>query len=263
MNSYFMGIEETPGLAFPLHYLCRYDYRHKPEGSVPTIIYLHGFTGGKESHLDVRMDLADIGYLVVSFDAHSHGARGPLAELWNSCRTDFPETFFTVLEETAQDTEEVLAVLSRDPHVNRSRMGLIGGSMGAMVCLMAIPRLDGLKAAVSLAGTADLPRWYEETAGHDVYRFEKKPLPPGLRARLRRRDPIHQAESYPPVALLMVHGAEDPVVPPRGQRELYEKLKPLYEKQGAALAFRLYPELGHETSAQLLADVHEWLKVHL
>ena len=209
------------------------------------------------------MGLADIGYLVVSFDASAHGSRGALPDLWNACRAGFPGTFFSVLRETVGDTEKLYSALRRDPQVDLSRMAVVGGSMGAMVCLMAIPRLAGLKAAVSLAGTCGLATWYEETSGHEVYQFPKRPLPPEVVSELDGLDPIRRPEDYPPVALLMMHGEQDLVVPPRGQQELYERLKPLYESRGVPLELRLYPTLGHETSPELIRDMHEWLRANL
>ena len=84
-----------------------------------------------------------------------------------------------------------------------------------------------------------------------------------LRTLLREYDAIHHLDGFAPVPLLLVHGGKDDIVPPRGQRELAEKLAPHYSGQPSRLRFSLYPDLAHETSPALLGEVHRWLREFL
>jgi pimeloyl-ACP methyl ester carboxylesterase len=258
MSKYYIALEENKSLGFTLHFLSS-----RREQKMPTIIYLHGFTGSKENHLNIRLGLADQGFLVVSFDARDHGDRRPLPELWNSCRDNFMETFLEVLFGTVDDTLSLYHHLSSRSEVDPDRIALMGGSMGAMICLMSIPRLPTLRAAVSMAGTMDFMRWQKETAGHELYRFHRGEISEKTRMRLDEYEAKNHLGSFFPLPLLMVHGAQDELVPPRGQEDLYKQLKPFYKTRPDLLSYRLFPQLAHETSPELLATVHHWFTLHL
>jgi pimeloyl-ACP methyl ester carboxylesterase len=258
VNRYYLSLETNDSLGFPIHLLSR-----SWEANTPAIIYLHGFTGSKESHLDIRIKLADLGFLVVSFDAREHGMRRPLPELWNSCRENFTETFSEILLGTVDDAVHLYQYLSGRSQVDPRRIALAGGSMGAMVCLMAIPRLPTLRAAVCMAGTTDLLRWQEETAGHELYQFNKGKISPALRRQLREYEAFNNLGSFFPTPLLMLHGALDELVPPRGQEALFEELRPFYRSRPELLCLRQFAGLGHETSPDLLQAMAEWLRRHV
>jgi dienelactone hydrolase len=258
MKRYLMETAGNDTLGFPLHYLAS-----ELVPRMPAIIYLHGFTGCRDSHLDVRMGLADLGFLVVSFDASRHGERGALPDLWNSCRKAFLPTFVRVLAETSDDAVRVFRALQGDPRFDGERIGIVGGSMGGMACLMTVPRCAGLKVAVSMAGTVDLLRWIDETSGRSLYDFRTGRIDGELQTLLREYDAIHHLDGFAPVPLLLVNGGKDDIVPPRGQRDLAEKLAPYYAGQPSRLRFSLYPDLAHETSPALLEEVHRWLRQFL
>jgi hypothetical protein len=258
MNSYYVALEPNESLGFALHFLSA-----RWERSMPTIIYLHGFTGGKESHLEIRLGLADQGYLVVSFDARDHGDRRPLPELWNSCRENFTETFLQILLGTVDDAVSLYHHLSGRREVDPDRIVLVGGSMGAMICLMSIPRLPSLRAAVSMAGTTNIMSWQEETAGYELYQFSRGAIGPEMRSRLQEYEGVNNLHSFFPTPLLLLHGGLDEMVPPRGHEELFQKLQPFYAARPDLLRYRVFPELGHETSAPLLHTVYDWLRQHV
>jgi len=259
MRRYLMETAKPDGLGFPLHLIAGGPAAAARARRRPAVIYLHGFTGCRDNHLDVRMGIADLGFVVASFDAPRHGERGQLPELWNTCRQSFLPTFARVLAEASDDAVSVFRVLQRDPRVDGERIGIVGGSMGGMACLMTVPRCPGLKVAVSMAGTVDLLRWIDETSGRALYDFAAGTVDDELRALLSRYDAIHHLDRFAPVPLLLVHGGKDDIVPPRGQRELAEKLAPDYAGHPSRLRFSLYPELAHETSPELLQEVHRWL----
>jgi len=258
MRRYLMETAKNDTLGFPLHYIAG-----ELSSRMPAIIYLHGFTGCRDNHLDVRMGLADLGFLVVSFDASRHGERGALPDLWNSCRKAFLPTFARVLAETSDDVLRVIRTLREDQRIDGERIGLVGGSMGGMVCLMTVPRCPGLRVAVSMAGTVDLLRWIDETSGRSLYDFHTGRIDRDLRTLLQQYDAIHNLDGFAPVPLLLVHGGKDDIVPPRGQRDLADMLAPYYAEQPSRLRFSLYPELAHETSPELLQEVHRWLREFL
>jgi uncharacterized protein len=257
MRRYLMETAKPDELDFPLHFLAGGSALEAPRP--PALIYLHGFTGCRDNHLDVRMGLADLGFFVVSFDAPRHGERGPLPDLWNTCRREFLPTFARILAQTSDDALRVFHALRRDSRVDGDRIGIVGGSMGGMACLMTVPRCPGLRVAVSMAGTVDLLRWIDETSGRALYDFAAGTIDAEVRTLLLQYEAIHHLERFAPVPLLLVHGGKDDVVPPRGQRELAEQLVPYYAGHPSRLRFSLYPELAHETSPKLLNEVHRWL----
>jgi pimeloyl-ACP methyl ester carboxylesterase len=258
LKRYYLGYETSQELGLTLHHLSAVE-----QGPMPAIIFLHGFTGSKEHHLPLRLALADLGYLVVSFDARDHGDRLSLPELWNRCRECFLDTFLGILMDTVDETVRVFGHLRASSGVDPQRIGLVGGSMGAMIGLMSIPRLPGLRAAVTMAGTTDLLRWQEETMGHEHYQFQKGEAGAATRSRLESYEAIPRAAAFYPVRLLMVHGGSDRIVPPRGQRQLYRRLRPFYAGEPSRLKCSVYPGLEHDTSPALLEEVYAWLRKHL
>ena len=227
---------------------------------MPAIIYLHGFTGCRDSHLDVRMGLADLGFLVVSFDASRHGERGQLPDLWNSCRKRVSPDL------RSRARRDLRRHAARGPCPS-------GGPAHRRGADRPRRRLHGRDGLPDDGPPLRRPQGGCGSGGHcgspAMDRRDDGPFAVRLRhgadrwgaadAPARRYDAIHHIDRFAPIPLLLVHGGRDEIVPPRGQRVLAEKLAPFYSGQPSRLRFSLYPELAHETSPALLEEVHRWL----
>lgn len=132
------------------------------------------------------------------------------------------------------DVDDVLILrhyLKRIPQANRSRIGMFGHSRGGMMTYLCLARVNWLKAAVTIAGAANLE---EEAIARPrmVPRFEAAfgNTPEGL----KERSALNFAEKFcPTTPLLMLHGTADWRVSPKDSLALAMKL------QDAKVPYRL------------------------
>jgi dipeptidyl aminopeptidase/acylaminoacyl peptidase len=112
-----------------------------------------------------------------------------------------------------KDTIDAALHLANDRRVDPDRMAVRGGSAGGFVVLAALAFHDAFTAGASYYGVADLARLAELT-----HKFESRYLDqlvgpyPEAEGTYRERSPVHHAEAID-VPLLLLQGAEDPVVP--------------------------------------------------
>jgi dipeptidyl aminopeptidase/acylaminoacyl peptidase len=116
------------------------------------------------------------------------------------------------------DTVDAARHLADAGRVDPDRLAVRGGSAGGFVTLAALAFDDAFDAGTSYYGVADLARLAELT-----HKFESRYLDqlvgpyPEAEATYRERSPVHHADDVD-APLLLLQGAEDPVVP-LGQAE--------------------------------------------
>lgn len=109
------------------------------------------------------------------------------------------------------DTAQHLADAAQ---VDGDRMAIRGGSAGGFIVLSALAFHDAFAAGTSIAGVADLP-WLAEL----THKFESRYLDqlvgpyPETSDVYDARSPVHHAADID-TPLLLIQGADDPVVPP-------------------------------------------------
>jgi phospholipase/carboxylesterase len=72
--------------------------------------------------------------------------------------------------------------------------------------------------------------------------------------------PAHSADALSHAAVLILHGAQDPVVPVSEGHKAYEVLAPL---MGGRVAYRAFEGLGHGISEESIAEASRWLTARL
>ena len=172
-------------------------------GPQPAAVVLHGWTGSASLMLPVARPLLAAGLHVLLLDARCHG------------RSD--DDSFSSMPDFATDAEHALAWLRADPRVDADRVALVGHSVGAGACLMVAARDPRVAAVVSLSSMAD-PADY-------MGRAMRRRGVPGIAVRFVLHE-IQRAvgqrfTEFAPLAtiarlrvpVLLIHGAEDPVVP--------------------------------------------------
>lgn len=135
-------------------------------------------------------------------------------------------------ERMQEDIEDAIDQVIRDKGLDGERVGIMGASYGGYAALMgAVRRPDLDKAAIGICGVYDLPEMlaYERrddpTPDNAVYSYWVKRIgdPQADAARLEAASPRRRAsEVRCPVVL--VHGADDPVVPVFQSRRMKEAL---------------------------------------
>lgn len=189
-----------------------------PDGAqAPAVVVMHGWGANASLMLPAVAPLQAAGFAVLLLDARCHGASD-----------DEP---FTSLPRFAEDIETGLDWLRQQPGVDRSRLAVIGHSVGAGAALLCATRRQDLRAVVSLSAFAH-PRevmrrllaahhipypvlgWYVLRRVQRVIGARFDDIAP-LASMARARCPV-----------LLVHGTNDPMVPFDDARRLQAAGRP-------------------------------------
>lgn len=238
----------------PLFELCR-------EGRVselPILLVLHGFSGSKETHLDLGNRLARQGYCVVVFDAHLHGELEPPA-FRESDRVSKLGKTLEMWVETSRMTATLVRYYSAQPQTPRRRIGLMGISMGGcVICHYLAHQATGpVDAAVCLIASPSWSHLFEQSnakyAGMDRY-FTADYL-----RRVQDMQPTNFLERFAPVPLLLLYGEQDDKFSLDDTLAAVKRLKALYPKPSQVKSV-VYPDVGHTVTPAMLEEAEMWLK---
>lgn len=126
------------------------------------------------------------------------------------------------------DVEDVIAATQHVAQlglIDPKRVAIRGQSAGGFTVLAALSRSDVFAAGVDVYGVADLGAMVRET-----HKFESRYLDgligpwPEASALYEARSPIHQLDGFT-APLLILQGAEDPVVPPNQAHMMRDALR--------------------------------------
>lgn len=176
-------------------------------GRHPTAVFLHGFTGQRIEagfmFVQLARTLAKHGIAAVTFDfLHSGESDGSFDQM-------------LVTGEVA-DAVHVSQWVQSQPFVDRSRMGLLGFSLGGLVAGCTLGKVDHYRAAALLAPTTvdNLCRYAKERGGEDgQVTVGPYTLHPDFFTDLRSLDPVTDIARTPRPTLI-VQGTGDTAVPP-------------------------------------------------
>jgi len=180
------------------------------DGARPAAVVVHGWGGNTADMAPLADPLLAAGMHVLLLDARCHG------------RSDDDE--FVSMPRFAEDIESGLTWLRQRDDVDRSRLVLVGHSVGAGASLLVASRDDRVAAVVSIASMAH-PRVFMTRA---LGRHLPGPLTT-LALRYVERTIGHRFETFAPVhtigrvraPILLVHGDRDTTVPVADAYELH------------------------------------------
>lgn len=202
-----------------------------PSGRPPLLLLLHGIGTDEEDLLPLARSF-DPRFLVVAARA-PHEAE-PMGYRWYAIDwaatppRGNPVEMLASRDLLARFVEEASAAYAADP----SRVFLLGFSQGAILSLaLLLARPDLVRGVVAHSGRL---------------------------ARLPGPDPT--PESLSRAEVLLLHGAQDEVIPATQGRKAYEVLERLL---GARAAFRAFDGLGHGISEASLVEAARWLTARL
>ena len=242
------------------------------KGPVPAILWLHsstpdktqviipGTNGGAES---LGETFVRAGYAVLSPDSYWHGDRagtGPSGAA-ESGRAEQEDLFKlnlwlgrTLWGMFVRDDQVALDYLCSRPEVDASRIGATGMSMGSTRAWW-LAAVDERVAAV--VAVACLTRYqnliaHGELRQHGVYYF--------VNGLLRHFDSEGVLALIAPRPLLCLTGELDAGSPADGVRALERAVGGTYQALGAGDRFRsvLYPEVGHDYTPEMRAEMLAW-----
>ena len=217
--------------------------RFFPGESRATVVLAHGYGGNQDELLPVAGALHDGGFSVFSYD--SRGAGRSTGEIAFGARE-------------REDVESVVDYLTTRPDVDAGRIGALAFSMGAASTLMAAADDKRIRAVVDDSGWADVHHWLRPKLT-DMFLHPRARFTPLSMKLIELRTGIDFDDLKPgdvvgriaPRPLLIVHGADDDVVPASDGDELFaaaREPKELWRVEDAGHGDTLRP--GGPTSSE-------------
>ncbi|MCX6044583.1 MAG: alpha/beta fold hydrolase [Chloroflexi bacterium] len=216
------------------------------------VIWLPGFSGHKEALQDNLQELAQAGFVGLSFDPLQHGERRIETndQLRQRVRGNIRRYFWPILAQTAEETPVIIDWAIQTLGV-APQVGIGGISMGGDISIAAAgvdPRIVAVAACVAT------PDWLRPGS------FE----PPGApdefaQACYDRRNPLTHLELYTHCpAITFQCGAEDQQVPPDGAQRFVAALQTTYAQRPDALTIELQPATAHKFTPEMWQNSLRW-----
>ena len=222
------------------------------------ILYVHGGPADRHDRGwdPVPQVLANRGFVVLA--PNVRGSTGYGRAFQESNRSDWG----------GADLADVIAGagwLTREGIADPAHLGICGASYGGYLTLLALARHPGLFAAgASAAGIVSLETLYQTTRGDGRAYLDREIGPlAGNEARYRAASPITYAAQIT-APLLILHGANDPIVPKAEAEQLVAAL----QRSGTPHEYHEYPDEGHRPTKTVdrideLRRVTDWFERHL
>lgn len=178
-----------------------------------TILVLHGYGTNKSDILTFAEMFYDHGYNTLFFDFRAHGkTRG-------KCTLGYRET---------RDLDGAVTYLLKRPDVDKSKIGVLGCSMGAIVAIIGAANNPVIKAVVADSGFYSFEKTVTKFA-KVFYGLPKYPfVPPAIWfAQLRagflakHADPMKYIGKIAPRPVFLIGGTNDVRIPPENQERLF------------------------------------------
>jgi uncharacterized protein len=184
-------------------------------GPAPALVLCHGVWTGRRECLPLALRFQAAGYNVLCFDFRAHG--------------DSAGRFISLGHNEALDVLGAIAWLKARPEVDRRRIGVLGFSMGAAAAILAAARSPDIAALAADSSYADLV----DAVRHSFSRVGRLPHYPFgplalywarvmLRVDARRLRPIDSVGRIAPRPVLVLHGADDEIVPASHAHRLFQ-----------------------------------------
>jgi alpha-beta hydrolase superfamily lysophospholipase len=186
----------------------------------PVVVLCHGYMRSIEETFPLAYELFERGFTALVFDFRGCGRSGG--------------RFTTLGYEEPKDL--LGAVRCAQEQTGAERVGVHGISMGGAVAIVGAARSDAVACVVTDSAFATLDACVEcKFAGvpplqRPLYRLSRRAAEAVTRARSRDVRPIDHVGRIAPRPLLLVHGAEDDVVPFEESTLLLERAGPSAER---------------------------------
>jgi uncharacterized protein len=229
------------------------------------VIWLPGFTSRKEDVQRYLRELAEAGYVALTFDPVDHGERSRFAE-----GEEFPPDsgafrdpatgkayrhYWAIMAETADEVPAVIdwavAELGVEPTV-----GIGGISMGGTVAVVSA----GLDARISTVATGLAEGDWQRIGAM----YPLSAPNPTVQQCYDRSDPLsnlHRYQRRPAISFQL--GAEDAMIPPSSAQRLAEALAATYAPSPERLQVILEEGVGHDFTETMWRRSLQWFRHYL
>lgn len=190
---------------------------------LPTLIYYHGFTSGKENNLTIAYLMAEKGYRVILPECLYHGERH------NEVSDEALQlAFWDIVIQSIQELQSIKVYLDEHSLLLNNRIGVAGTSMGGMITAGALAVYPWIKLGGLLMSTSKLTSfahgliaYYNEQHDEKVSDKEKEQVIEQLQ-RYDLYEKINQLNDRP---LYIWHGLDDKTVPFQHATKLVKKIE--------------------------------------
>ena len=228
------------------------------------VIWLHGLTRSKEAMIPALEELADAGFVSLSFDCWQHGERGKESEKELASRVfgNFRRHMWPIIGNTVLDAGRVIDWALGNLNVS-SHISMGGLSMGGDISIAAAGFDHRVKCVGAICSTPDWLR-----PGMQDYYEPGNILPQGEADSYadffyRMLNPITHIDSYSHCpAMTFECGAEDYHVPPEGALRFQEALGNTYSTCPEKLRVTLHPDVGHAVGPNMVKNCIDWFAAH-
>lgn len=235
--------------------ICRYNYSSEGEiieailfrplgqGPFPGLLLIPGYQGSAMTLFPLALVLAQQGFASISVAQPGFGK--------SQGKPDFvgPHTLKALIKGFSK--------LRNEPYVDKKRMGVFGGSRGAIAASLMAVRLKDIRSSVFASGIYDFKRAYDEIKIEGIrenMRAETGMTPKAIRQRSSIREIMN---INGPV--LILHGEKDENAPVSQAILLRDRLTAL----GKDFEILLFPDAQHVLPGSALADAIDFFSRRL
>lgn len=200
------------------------------------------------------------GVTLLSFDLWMHGDRIPPSGKPAERTAD---RFLMSLEQCSADLFSILDYVRGDPSMDADHLGLHGYSHSSTVALVALGMNLPVHACLSVAGAGDLAALFAYMAHQgDMPSAQIDEELTKEHDRFMRLNPLHHVDSFPPCAIMMIHGLHDVIAPFSAHFALYQALLPYYRSRSGDCLFVAHAD-GHWPAETVKRVAFSWLAERL
>jgi len=197
--------------------------RPKGKGPYPGLVFLHGRGGSKRDIRDLAPLITEAGYAGIAIDCQYHGDRNPRGK---NIYSEYAHNNREAAIQTVIDGRRAVDFLQSRDEVDRSRIGLLGGSMGGIFGTLLAAVEKRITASVLLVAGGDWKMLASKSQHPDARALRKKDVDMDSFARiLAPIDPLNFVDLISPRPVLFQLGKLDDIVPAETGRLLFEAAK--------------------------------------
>lgn len=199
----------------------------KGSGTVPGIVFLHGYGGSKEDILQLVGLAASEGYAIIAIDAQFHGERRKEGKALYSPNLNESKNGIV---QTIIDLRRSVDYLETRPEIDKQKIGYVGGSMGGILGATFVGLETRIRAAALLVAGGNMSLMIRESQHYTM---------PAIRSHLEAQgisyeqlqelmdlvDPINFIGSFSPRPVVFHLGRYDRIVPAEAGEQLYRATK--------------------------------------
>ncbi|AVI40464.1 alpha/beta fold hydrolase [Bacillus pumilus] len=253
-------IDEQITRDIPFLHIVKAENKDKP---LPLVFFIHGFTSAREHNLHFAFHLAEKGMRVILPDCAYHGVRSE-----NLSLEELASRFWEIVLNEIREIDILKTYFQEKQLIEADLIGVAGTSMGGITTFGALAKHDWIKAAVSLMGSPKYTTFLQA----QIMDMRHKGLMKDITDEevqqqldaLRPYDLTLQTDRLNKRPLLFWHAENDPVVPYRHAKALYDELAATqYKEDPQLIRFITDGQAGHKVSRQAMFETIDWFVTHL